>query len=80
MNIRGGEKPFTSSLTICPEACYRKKRGGGGRSNADVTVTKLIQNYIKVRVAVPVKLVEYLRVTRALSVGYPFLSFFPSMH
>jgi hypothetical protein len=31
-NIRGGGKPFTSSLNICPEACSRK--GWGRRSNA----------------------------------------------
>jgi hypothetical protein len=28
-NIRGGGKPFTSSLSICPEACYRKGCRGG---------------------------------------------------
>jgi hypothetical protein len=27
-NIRGGEKPFTSSLNICSEACFRRSRGG----------------------------------------------------
>jgi hypothetical protein len=32
-NIRGREKPFTSSLSICREACD-VERGGGGRSNA----------------------------------------------
>ncbi len=32
-NFRDGEKPFTSSLNICPAGCCRRRCGGGGRSN-----------------------------------------------